>query len=204
MPKLFLSYRRTDTQMVAGRLRQSLVGRFGEEAVFRDKDSIAAGEDWTRAIREGLTGEVVVLALIGHDWAGTADAEGRRRLDDPTDWNRVELEQALTQGGRVIPVLVDGTQMPRESDLPESLRPLTHLNALKLRDDDWEPDVERLLRAVGPKGIGQDLRMWAAVGVLALVVAVATYWWLGNAPPPPPDERGTERVNEFGTLAGGI
>jgi hypothetical protein len=102
LPKLFLSYRRSDTQMVAGRLRQSLVGRYGERTVFRDKDSIGAGEDWTQAIREGLTGDVVVLALIGHSWASAVDAQGQRRLDDPTDWNRIELEQALTSGGRVI------------------------------------------------------------------------------------------------------
>jgi tetratricopeptide (TPR) repeat protein len=111
------------------------------------------------------------------------DAQGRRRLDDPTDWNRIELEQALTRRGRVIPVLVDGAQMPSESDLPESLRPLTRLNALKLRDDDWESDVEKLIRAVGLKAPARRARYRRAVAVVAafvLVGAGAAYWWWGR------------------------
>ena len=47
MAKLFISYRRSDTQMVAGRLRESLARRLGERAIFRDKNILAAGEDWT-------------------------------------------------------------------------------------------------------------------------------------------------------------
>jgi tetratricopeptide (TPR) repeat protein len=181
--------------MVAGRLRQSLVGRYGEDTVFRDKDSIAAGEDWMQAIRKGLTAEVVVLALIGHSWASAVDAQGRRRLDDPTDWNRIELEQAITTGRRIIPVLVDGAQMPSDSDLPESLRPVMRLNALKLRDDDWESDVEKLVHAVGLEAAARLARYRlavAVVGAFVLVVGGAAYLWWGPTSEDIPTAPGVE------------
>jgi hypothetical protein len=80
MPKVFISYRRSDTQMVAGRLRESLARRLGNAAIFRDKDSIGAGEDWTKAIEASLSGDVVVLALIGPGWETARDEAGGRRL----------------------------------------------------------------------------------------------------------------------------
>jgi tetratricopeptide (TPR) repeat protein len=181
MPKVFISYRRSDTQMVAGRLRESLARRLGEESIFRDKDSIGAGEDWTKAIKASLSGDVVVLALIGPGWATARDETGGRRLDDPADWNRVELEQALNGAARVIPLVVDETKMPRESDLPESLRPLARSNALKLRDDDWDSDIERLTRAIGTRGISSRMRRLAVVAIACAVIVGggAGYWWLG-------------------------
>jgi hypothetical protein len=106
MPKrIFISYRRSDTQMAAGRLRDALVGRFGAASVFRDKEAIRPGHDWVDEIRRALEGDVVVLALVGPQWANSQDAEGRRRLDDPEDSNRVELETALAKKVPVIPVL---------------------------------------------------------------------------------------------------
>jgi tetratricopeptide (TPR) repeat protein len=179
MPNVFISYRRSDTQMVAGRLRESLARRLGDGAIFRDKNSIGAGEDWIKAIEASLAGDVVVLALIGPGWAAARDEAGGRRLDDPADWNRVELEQALKRSGRVIPVLVDDAKMPRESELPESLRPLARCNALKLRDDDWDSDIERLIRAIGARGTPSRMRRLAvATAAFAVIVGgAATYWW---------------------------
>lgn len=178
MNKLFISYRRSDTQMVAGRLREALAKHCGDESIFRDKNSIAPGEDWTKAIDEGLSAGVVVLALIGPSWATARDEAGRRRLDDPADWNRVELERAFARRGRVIPLLVDEARMPPESELPESLRPLARSSALKLRDDDWDLDIERLVRALGVRNVWSRLRLPAAVAVLALIVAGAAGYWV--------------------------
>lgn len=166
--------------MVAGRLRESLARRLGSDAIFRDKDSIGAGEDWTTAIKASLSGNVIVLALIGAGWESVRDAAGQRRLDDPADWNRVELEQALLASSRVIPLLVDGASMPMEAALPESLRPLARSNALKLRDDDWETDIERLIRAIAARS---DLTRKLRLSVLAIAVimtagGIAGYWWL--------------------------
>lgn len=182
MPRLFLSYRRSDSQMVAGRLREWLAERMGQGAVFRDKESIGAGEDWTRAIRESLSGrDVTVLALIDRGWADARDEQGRRRLDDPQDWNRRELEIALEQGRRLIPVLIDGAPMPAEADLPPSLRPLTRLNAMRLRDDDWETDSGKIARALGVR-TGSMRHAWR-VAALAMVLAGAGGWWWWHSPP---------------------
>jgi tetratricopeptide (TPR) repeat protein len=186
MRKIFISYRRSDTQMVAGRLRESLARRLGEDAIFRDKDSIAPGVDWTKAIDQSLTGEVAVLALIGPGWASAQDDAGRRRLDDPAGWNRVELERALERC-QVIPLRVDDAKMPQAAELPESLQALARLQALRLRDDDWDSDVERILRALGAQERTGRVRRRAVA--LAAVVAIAAggagYWWLGAGGTPP-------------------
>jgi tetratricopeptide (TPR) repeat protein len=180
MPKIFISYRRSDSQMVAGRLRESLARRMGESAIFRDKNSIGAGEDWVQAIEESLSGNVVVLALIGPNWAAACDETGARRLDDPADWNRVELELALKGSARVIPVLIDEARMPRGAELPGNLGQLARINALKLRDDDWESDVERLIQAVGSHGSWHRMRRPIVLAVAAAVVITigAVGWWL--------------------------
>lgn len=187
MPTVFISYRRSDSQMVAGRLRESLLRRLGDASVFRDKNSIGAGEDWMRAIDEGLSAQVVVLALLGSTWASVRDEQGRRRLDDPADWNRVELERALERRARVIPLLVDGAAMPALADLPESLQPLARLNALKLRDDDWDADLERLVQAIGAgAGARHRLTLLAAGAALAVMLTgLAAWWWLVREARPP-------------------
>ena len=197
MPKLFISYRRSDTQMVAGRLRESLGAHFGYRAIFRDKNSIAPGEDWTKAIEEGLTGSVVVLALIGPNWATARDEAGNRRLDDSTDWNRIELERALNQHSRIIPLLVDNAKIPAESELPESLKPLFRSNALKLRDDDWESDIDRLVRPLGGLGAWSRMQRPALIATLAAIVAGGVgYWWLS------PQDGDADRISLTNTGSG--
>jgi hypothetical protein len=198
MPRLFISYRRSDTQMVAGRLRESLARRLGERAIFRDKNSLAAGEDWTKAISDALSGDVVVLALIGPTWATITDSAGRRRLDDPGDWNRVELERAFAGCSRVIPLLVDDARMPAECDLPDSLKGLAHSMALKLRDDDWDSDIERLVQAIGRIDAPAFFRRPAIAAALAasiVLTAGAGYWFVGSNGEP---EGGTA-TNQPGT-----
>lgn len=180
MPKIFISYRRSDSQMVAGRLRESLARCLGGEEIFRDKDSIDAGQDWTRAIEDSLTQNATVLALIGPNWATARDMSGARRLDDPTDWNRIELELALKRSARVIPLLIGETRMPQESELPRSLGQLARIHALKLRDDDWDSDVKRLIQALGLHNRLPWMRrlvVLTTVIVTVITIGVAAYWW---------------------------
>lgn len=136
MRKIFISYRRNDTDMAAGRLAADLRNHFGEAAVFRDKESIAVGADWEEEIRSAIGADGVVLVLIGNKWL-EADAQGQRRIDDPEDTHRGEVAAALKLGCLVIPILVSQAQMPRKENLPEEIRSLTRFNALKLRDDEW-------------------------------------------------------------------
>jgi hypothetical protein len=195
--RIFISYRRSDTQMAAGRLHDSLVGRFGGPSVFRDKEAIRPGYDWIEEIQNALAGDVVVLALLGPQWADSRDAEGHRRLDDPEDSNRVELETALSKKVPVIPVLVEGANVPDADVLPSSLRALTRRNAVRLRDDDWDADFSRLADALGSLGVIAASRpqaspashdssrrsMWSVAAGLAAVALIASVFF-ANRPGP--------------------
>jgi hypothetical protein len=154
MDSIFLSYRRAGTSGYGGRLHEGLREHFGEARVFRDVDSIPPGTDFVKILDEAVTRAGVVLALIGRDWFTTADAEGKRRIDDPGDFVRIELEAAFRRGVVVIPVLVDGARMPPPTALPESLARLSRIQAIELSDERWEYDLGRLItrleQVVGP------------------------------------------------------
>jgi hypothetical protein len=178
MPGIFISYRRGDAQMVAGRLRESLAMRMGSKAIFRDKTNIKGGEDFEAAIDRALRGQVIVLALIGPNWATALNKAGARLLDDPAGWNRIELECAFKRNARIIPVLIDEARMPQETELPDSLRPLTRINALRLRDDDWDTDIERLeqdINALYPGFRARRSMLVATTAAVAIIVGGIAY-----------------------------
>src|SRR5215469_4106373 len=125
---IFLSYRREDAAPYARLLQFQLRERFPDAQVFMDLDSIEAGLDFAEVIQEAVDSCVVLVALIGRQWATLADEEGNRRLDNPDDYVRFEVQTALEQGVRVIPVLVDGARPLRQEHLPAELRKLARLN----------------------------------------------------------------------------
>ena len=151
--RIFISYRRSDCQSQANALNEGLRHRLTDALVFMDIDSIPPGADFETHIREEINQCDVVLVLIGDEWlAPTSD--GTRRIDDPTDWVRAEVETALRADGvRVIPVLVEGATMPQASDLPDDIARLARRNAFELSDKHWPRDIAELtnqLRAARP------------------------------------------------------
>jgi hypothetical protein len=122
-PSIFVSYRREDSAAEAGRLQTTLLGQFGEEAVFMDTSSIQAGAEWPSGIKSALDFARAVLVILGHEWVRVSDEWGERRIDQDEDWVRREIEQALAQNKEVIPVLVNGARMPPADKLPPSFRP---------------------------------------------------------------------------------
>src|SRR4029450_444950 len=90
----------------------------------------------------------VLLALIGDQWVTIADEEGRRRIDDPDDFVRLEIEAALTRNVRVIPILVGGATMPRADELPPSMAMLVRRQALGLSPERFDFDTSRLLKVL--------------------------------------------------------
>ena len=142
--RIFISYRRDDSRGYAGRLQGDLSRRYSDEHVFRDIE-IPPGADFGEYIT-GLVDKCnVVLAIIGPGWLDARDREGERRLDNPQDWVRLEIERALARDGvEVIPVLVDGARLPPREELPESLLALRRRNAFELSDRRWDYDVEEL------------------------------------------------------------
>jgi TPR repeat protein len=146
--QIFISYRREDTAGFAGRLYDRLHGHFPQNEIFMDIDSIDPGLDFVEAIEASVGSCDLLLAMIGKQWLNAADEEGRRRLDNPEDAVRLEIATALKRGIRVIPILVEGAVMPRSVDLPEDLKPLARRNALRVDNDRFRADAERLIGAV--------------------------------------------------------
>jgi hypothetical protein len=142
---IFLSYRRGDALPYARLLKSELTGRFPDARVFMDLDSIEPGSDFAEVIEQALGLCVVLVALIGRQWATLSDEEGNRRLDNPDDLVRYEIVTALERGVPVIPVLVDDARPLRRQELPAELHKLARLNALELSSGHYQYDANRLL-----------------------------------------------------------
>jgi hypothetical protein len=162
MAEIFLSYRRQDSQSATGRLADDLEARFGDERVFRDRE-IAAGDDFVEAIRRSVESSTVVLVVVGPHWLGAADPQGRRRLDDPGDFVRLEIELALAAGVAVVPVLVEGAKMPSEGELPTSIAAFARCQAVELSDQRWRFDVEALIGSLQTR-FGIDIASADSIG----------------------------------------
>jgi len=148
MRAIFVSYRREDAEGEAGRLFDDLVGVFGYHSVFMDVAAIQVGRDFRKAIDENVATCGVVLAIIGEDWVDAKNEVGQRRLDDPSDFVRLEIASALKRGIPVIPVLVQGAKMPRAEQLPNDLRGLAFRMVVELTHARWASDVQLLIKAL--------------------------------------------------------
>lgn len=149
--RIFISYRRDDSGDVTGRIYDRLESRFGRESLFIDVDSIPIGVDFREHLSEAVGRCDVLLAVIGTQWLNAAHQrgarKGRRRLDDPADLVRIEIQSALERRIPVVPVLVGNAAMPLEEELPPELRPLAYRNAAEIRPGrDFRDHVERLVR----------------------------------------------------------
>jgi hypothetical protein len=180
--EIFISYRHADAGGWARSLHDSLDERLGPDRAFRDV-AMPSGMDFHQHAEALLDRCDVVLAIIGRRWASITDADGNRRLDDPDDLVRREIARALQRPDvQVIPVLVDGAQMPTERELPPDLAPLSRRLACELTDTRWDYDVDvltgRLRELLGekpPRRLWRAWPVWAAVAaaiVVALVVLV--------------------------------
>src|SRR6266540_3071475 len=117
MPSIFISYRRSDSKVYAARIYDELVDVFGRRNIFKDVDNIPPGSDFRGVLKEAVSQCEALLVVIGTTWLNTPDKNGTRRLDDPDDFVRIEVESGLQRPqARVIPILVDGAQMPTSTD----------------------------------------------------------------------------------------
>ena len=143
---IFISYRRSDSIAEAGRVYDKLVEAFGSEHIFKDVDNIPYGADFVDYLDQAVAQCDVLIPLIGRSWLTVTDSHGNRRLDDPNDFVRIEIDSALKRDILVLPVLLGGAVMPGPSDLPEALQPLARRNAAQVRyDPDFHSDMQRLI-----------------------------------------------------------
>ena len=142
--KVFISYRRSDTQHVAGRLGDRIGTKF---ALFMDIDDIPPGVDFTTVVRRAIDDSDVLLVLIGPHFLSVG-ADGERRLDKSGDWVAEEVGTGLARDIAVVPVLVDGAQMPSVAELPGKLKGLARRQALRLTHVSFNSDAERLIETL--------------------------------------------------------
>jgi hypothetical protein len=187
MGGVFVSYRRKDSAGHAGRLFDRLLEHFGKDRVFRDVDRLRAGDDFVESLAREVGSCEAFILVIGPDWLDARDEAGRRRLDDPEDFIRIELETALRRKILVLPVLVEGAKMVEAADLPESIRPLARRQAIELSEHRWDFDVQELLQriqeVVKPHRSKRKaaFTISAVVAVLLMAGLFALYW--SNTPP---------------------
>jgi TIR domain-containing protein len=143
---IFVSYRRDDSRHAAGRLLDRLRQAYKPRQLFMDVYNLAPGLDFAKEISRQVEACDAMLVVIGPGWLDARGENGARRLDDPDDFVRIEVEAALKRDVRVIPVLVDGAPSPRESDLPKVLRPLARRQSIRLTHERFDTDADELLR----------------------------------------------------------
>lgn len=148
-PKVFVCYRRVDSEYPAQFIHDKLASHFGDDAVFFDVDSIPLGRDFHGILNEAVGRCDVLLAVIGDQWLTLKNAAGQRRIDDPDDFVRIEIEAALQRQISVIPVLVGRASVPGPEDLPPTLRGLARRQATEMRPGrDFPTHLDRLVRDV--------------------------------------------------------
>jgi hypothetical protein len=153
VPRIFVSYRRDDSADAAGRIYDRLEAHFGRESVFIDVDTIPFGVDFRKHLSDAVSRCDVLLAIIGDQWTSAryrkGPNRGKRRLDDPTDYVRIEIDVALSRGVPVVPVLVGDASIPTAENLPDCLRDLVFRQATEVRSGpSFRADIDRLIRGL--------------------------------------------------------
>jgi outer membrane murein-binding lipoprotein Lpp len=171
MAKIFISYRREDTEAVANHLKSELEKYVGKGKVFLDSKGIQPGRDWRDVLQRSVKGSDCLLALIGPKWLNIGDSETKqRRLDNPDDFVRQEIRGALKNKNMpVVPVLVGDARMPEPKDLPDELKELASRQNFELRQRRWEDDVRAL--AEGLRLVSRSTLAKSKTGIKVAVAA---------------------------------
>jgi len=197
-PLIFISYRHEDAGVV-GRIAEKLTADFGNNAVFVDTQTLKPGTKWNPAIARALEEAGAVLVIIGRQWLTAAHPSGTRRLDDPDDTLTAEIVEALSRDKFIVPLLVDHATIPSRSELPEPLKPLADIQAIALRNSEFEYGYGKLIEALkaGAASLalrqeelrrerhatqqGETTRKVLGGVVIAVIVIVGAWWIFSNS-----------------------
>ncbi len=160
---IFISYRQKDSYELTDRLANDLMEAFGEDAIFQDKERIKGGDDWSTEIELQAKSCSVMLVMVGEEWANARydhkkpEQEGRLRLDDPEDWVRREITLAFKNNRIVIPLLIDGAELPNEKWLQRcGLERLLVPQTIPLRSKDYKNDFQTIKTTLAEKSVLSD------------------------------------------------
>ncbi|RPI77507.1 MAG: toll/interleukin-1 receptor domain-containing protein, partial [Planctomycetaceae bacterium] len=203
---IFISYRRNETQHIADRIYDRLLVEFGRECVFKDVNAIPLGTDFRDEIRAAVGRCDCLLVVIGPKWSTAVDDKGSRRLEDPLDFVRAEIEAALERKVPIIPLLVDDAKMPRVQDLPAKIQALAYRNGMPVRPDpDFDHDMARLTGAL--RRLTRVRGAWRrspwvklAAGVVCALGIALLVWF--NLPKRAPVDSGKDPMNDTGRATG--
>src|SRR5262245_14551003 len=172
--RIFISYRRTDAKADARSIYQRLQRDFGSQRLFMDVDSIGKGVDFRTELVAAVAATSVMMVLIGKDWLTAGNEAGKRRLDDPADYVRLEIASALAAKKRVLPILIDGADMPAEAELPEALKPLASQQASRLAHDNFNSDMAGIIASIANTVPRARLRRRRALTAVVCIGVLAT------------------------------
>ncbi|MEE1803691.1 toll/interleukin-1 receptor domain-containing protein [Streptomyces sp. JV176] len=155
MHEIFINYRTQGGKEAAYICYERLSARFGEESVFLAAKSIEPGRNYVDALIAGAHGSRVLLALIDENWLDAPDPKnpGKRALVNRQDWVRREIEEALSSGTLVVPIMIGrGAEQLNARRLPKSLAELAECQyerlSLRALDTDMARLGDRLVRQV--------------------------------------------------------
>jgi formylglycine-generating enzyme required for sulfatase activity len=153
--KIFISYRRAEDNKsyIIGTIHERLSKVFGKDNVFRDIYDITGGTEWRARLDKEVNNCKVMLVVIGPDWASLRLPNGEKRLFDPQDVTRWEVETGIRRSREehiaLIPVLVMDAQLPKNEELPSTLQELSEKQGITLRNfPDFETDMDRLIQDI--------------------------------------------------------
>jgi hypothetical protein len=151
LPKTFISYRKkSETGVLVNQLAENL--RAAGLDPFLDRSDIQIGAKYAPRILKALAAADIVIVLIGETWLTVTDSAGKRRLDDPEDWVRREIELAQQLEKQVAVVLFD---VPADFELGLAADPVPEVKALsafqsyRIAREYIDRDVSYLCGALG-------------------------------------------------------
>jgi hypothetical protein len=145
--RIFISYRRHDSKYQARMIHEAFAQEVSRENVFMDVDSIPPGANFRKLLKDWVAQCDVLLALIGPDWINATDPlTGKRRLENPSDFVRIEISEALARDIPVAPILLDGAPLPDADQLPGDLKELCDRQAEFIEFRTFDTDVQRLIK----------------------------------------------------------
>jgi serine/threonine protein kinase/tetratricopeptide (TPR) repeat protein len=188
-PRIFISYRRSDSIAIVGRVYDRLVAAFGANNIFKDVDNIPAGVNFRAVLENEVSSCDVLLVIIGPNWSNILDSSGKRRLDNPEDPVRIEIETGLRRDDvLVIPVLVDNALMVTNDQLPGTLDELAYRNAAAVRNDpDFNRDIQWLIEQINHsfevvKPARRSPFIWIGAGIVAILALILVVFALNANP----------------------